>query len=113
MSNPQISAGQSPFEAIKQTDEAGNEYWSARDIAKLLGYKPASWHNFERVIDSAQVACELSNNEVSDHFYATVKMVSLGSKTRLILISSLKWTHLWIAANYAHYERLIKQPQMT
>lgn len=28
----------SPFDTIRKTDEQGNEYWSARDLGKLLGY---------------------------------------------------------------------------
>ncbi len=28
----------SPFDAIRKIDEQGREYWSARDMAKLLGY---------------------------------------------------------------------------
>ncbi len=27
-----------PFEEIKQVDESGSEYWSARALAKLLDY---------------------------------------------------------------------------
>ena len=27
-----------PFEAIRRTNPAGNEFWSSRDFAKVLGY---------------------------------------------------------------------------
>jgi hypothetical protein len=37
----------SPFDAIKHHDERG-DYWSARELATLLGYKPNAWHNFGR-----------------------------------------------------------------
>ena len=34
----------SPFDAIRHVDEQGNEYWSARELYKLLGY--SRWKNF-------------------------------------------------------------------
>lgn len=30
--------GISPFESIRKVNEEGFEYWSARDLAKILGY---------------------------------------------------------------------------
>ena len=39
----------SPFEAIKQTDEAGHEWWNSRQLAKALGY--TKYWNFERLMD--------------------------------------------------------------
>ena len=35
------------FESIKHIDENGNEYWSARELQKVLEYK--KWENFEKV----------------------------------------------------------------
>ena len=34
----------SPFERIKRTNTAGNEYWSSRDFAQILGY--SDYRNF-------------------------------------------------------------------
>lgn len=28
-----------PFESIRRTNLAGNEFWSSRDFAKVLGYR--------------------------------------------------------------------------
>src|SRR5262249_43772861 len=56
----------SPFDAIGQTDKTGNEYWSARDLAKLLTYK--SWQKFDMVIADAIQACEHSQHSNADHF---------------------------------------------
>ena len=67
----------SPFEAIRQTTEDDTEYWSARDLAEVLGY--AKWANFVPTIKGAQTACEGSGYAVSDHFLEVRKMVSLGS----------------------------------
>jgi DNA-damage-inducible protein D len=65
----------SPFERIKHTDEAG-EYWSARELAKLLGY--SGWQRFSDVIERAKTACENSGHAVSDHFIGTVNMIEVG-----------------------------------
>ncbi len=42
----------SPFDALRKIDEQGNEYWSARDLAKLLEYK--EWRNFTTAIMRAK-----------------------------------------------------------
>lgn len=34
----------SPFELIKRTNNAGGEFWSSRDLAKVLGY--GDYRNF-------------------------------------------------------------------
>ena len=39
------------FEQIKQTDENGNEYWPARQLAKVLEY--SDFRNFSAVITKA------------------------------------------------------------
>jgi DNA-damage-inducible protein D len=67
----------SPFEAIRHVDGEGQEYWSARDMARLLGY--TQWRNFTYALKKAQVACEKSGERPADHFAASSKMVSLGS----------------------------------
>lgn len=46
----------------------------------LLEY--SKWENFHKVIKSAMIACETSNNKVSDHFPEFRKMVDIGSKTK-------------------------------
>lgn len=66
-----------PFEDLRQYGSEGQEYWSARDLAPLLDYR--DWRNFQNVLSRAAQACETSNQEVSDHFVDTTKMVVLGS----------------------------------
>ena len=70
----------SPFEAIRHTADDGTEYWSARDLAEVLGY--AKWANFVPTIKDAQTACEASGYAFSDHFLEVRKMVSLGSRAQ-------------------------------
>jgi len=66
----------SPFDAIRQVNEQGNEYWSARDLHKLLGY--STWQKFQYAIEQAKKACENSGQDVSDHFNLQVKMIRAG-----------------------------------
>lgn len=65
------------FDSIKQINPYGAEYWSARDLAPLLGY--SQWRNFEQAISKAKIACEQVDQLVSDHFADVSKMVVLGS----------------------------------
>ena len=69
------------FEDIKQTNEHGAEYWSARDLQNLLGY--TQWRRFEDVIKRAITSCKESGNEPSNHFADAGKMVGLGSVSYL------------------------------
>ena len=68
---------QSPFEAIRQVAEDGSSYWSARDLAKILGY--AQYNKFVFVVKKAEEACRKSDHAVEDHFTHTSEMVSIGS----------------------------------
>ena len=68
------------FESIKRIDEKGEEFWYARELMVALEYK--RWDKFHNVIDSAKIACENSNNLISDHFSQLGKMVSIGSDTK-------------------------------
>src|SRR6266699_2718337 len=69
---------QSPdFESIKQISPYQAEYWSARDLAPLLGYN--KWQNFEVAIHRAMTSCQQVGQNVTDHFTDVSKMVRLGS----------------------------------
>ena len=59
----------------KTSDEV--EFWMARDLQHLLAY--TKWDNFQRVISKAKTACEVSEQQVDDHFADVGKMVTLGS----------------------------------
>ena len=66
------------FEQMAQHDEElGAEFWLARDLQNLLGYR--TWRNFEPVIEKAASACEASGNDPGDHFARLRKMVDIGS----------------------------------
>jgi len=65
------------FDSLRQLDEAGNEYWSARSLAPLLDYQ--DWRNFLLVVSKAKKACEKSERAIEDHFGDITKMVEIGS----------------------------------
>lgn len=74
---------QTIFENIKHIDEHGNEYWEARELMPLLEY--GKWENFYKVIKRSMIACEASNNNVSDHFPELRKMIKLAKGAQRIV----------------------------
>jgi DNA-damage-inducible protein D len=64
------------FEQIKRIDENGNEFWSARDLAKVLEY--SEYRHFIPVIERAKDACINSKHRVDDHFEDILEMIELG-----------------------------------
>lgn len=64
------------FEKIKKLDENSNEYWSARDLAKVLEY--SEYRHFVPVIDRAKEACLNSKQLIEDHFEVILEMIELG-----------------------------------
>ncbi len=65
------------LDAVKRLSPNGIEYWMTRDLQSPLGY--AKWENFEGVIKKAQMACESTGVDPSNHILATRKMVGVGS----------------------------------
>jgi len=63
----------SPFEHIKRTNDAGNEYWSSRDFAQVLDY--SDYRNFEQVINKARTSCFNSGQRIDDHFVDVTDMI--------------------------------------
>ena len=68
------------FESIKHIDDSGNEYWEARELQSILGYK--EWRYFSSVIEKAQVACLQSENNTSSNFGVYTKIVKTGVSTK-------------------------------
>lgn len=66
------------FERIRKTDNRINsEYWSARDLAKVLEY--SEYRHFLPVIERAKEACRNSGQLEANHFEHILEMVSIGS----------------------------------
>ncbi len=68
------------FEEHSQKTENEIEFWFARDLQHLLGYK--KWSNFLKVINKAKISCKTNKNNVLDHFADVGKMVELGSGSK-------------------------------
>ncbi len=64
------------FEKIKKINEFGLEFWSARDLSKILGY--SEYSKFLPAIERAKMACEGSKQAVSLHFAGVSDMVAIG-----------------------------------
>jgi len=77
MQNDLIYIMTESFEGHAQETENGVEYWLARDLQHLLGYR--EWRNFLNVIHKGKTACEVSDHAIVDHFVDINKMVILGS----------------------------------
>ena len=54
------------FDDLRHIDENGAEYWLARELQGALQY--AKWENFHKVIQTAMIACKISQQNVGDHF---------------------------------------------
>jgi DNA-damage-inducible protein D len=65
------------FEKQKQIDEQGAEYWSARNLSKLLDY--SEYRHFQSVLNRAKEACSNSGQSIEDHFEDVLAMVRIGS----------------------------------
>ena len=65
------------FETIKKIDDNGREYWSSRELAKVLEY--SDYRNFLKAINKAKVACENSGEVIHNHFVDANEMVQIGS----------------------------------
>lgn len=76
MANEDTQGQVSAFDRIRQTDEDGDESWSARELARVLGY--SRWESFPNVIAKAEIACENSGFAASDHFRHVTKLITAG-----------------------------------
>lgn len=68
------------FEGIRQFDADGHEYWTARQLARVLEY--SEYRHFMPVIDRAKEACRNSGHPEDDHFEDILDMVEIGSGAR-------------------------------
>ena len=71
-----MSSEISPFEQIRRVNPAGNEFWSSRDFARVLGY--VNYRHFLAVIEKARTACFKSGQRIEDHFVGIDDMIEIG-----------------------------------
>ena len=65
-----------PFEKVRQINEDGAEFWSARALAKALDY--VRWDKFLIVVEQARLICDVANQDVSAHFSEAYQNVETG-----------------------------------
>lgn len=61
-------------------DNKGAEFWYARELYPLLGYK--AWRNILPAIERAMISCTETGNASEDHFASVRKMIELGKGAR-------------------------------
>ncbi len=79
------------FDSISQRNVHGELYWSARDLAPLLGYK--KWQRFEDAIQRAIESCRNNGNTVESHFTPSEKKIVGGH-------GSLQSAKDWLLSRY-------------
>ena len=65
------------FEGIRRIDDDGKEFWTARDLYKVLEYN--EYRNFLPAARKAWTACQESGLNPNDHFVPFHDMVTIGS----------------------------------
>ena len=78
MSNKLTKKTRETFESIRYVDENGNEFWTARDLYKVLEY--TEYRNFLPAARKAWTACQQSGFNPNDHFVPFNDMVRIGSR---------------------------------
>ena len=76
MNNKLSKKTRATFESIKKTDENGVEYWTARDLSKVLGY--TEYRNFLPAARKAWTACSESGQNPNYHFVVFHDMIVVG-----------------------------------
>ena len=93
----ELEINNSIFESIKNIDEDGNEYWSARELTLVLGYK--EWRYFVIAIEKSQIGCLESKNNVGSDFGVSNKIVKAGATSKpvqvehILLFKQEKWNY--------------------
>jgi DNA-damage-inducible protein D len=88
MAHDLIKVTASPFDSIRQCED-GQEYWSARDLQKLMSY--IQWRQFEDAIERAMIACKNSGQAPSDHF-ADARKPIIGGKGAIQQVKDYRLT---------------------
>ncbi len=75
-----IQEMESPFEVIRQVDSDGREWWSSRQLAKILGY--TKYWNFERLVEKTISALQIEKGlEITDICQEIEEIAQLGNGT--------------------------------
>lgn len=72
-------AGSSPFDAIREVDALGNDFWSARRLQPLVAYR--RWEDFKRIVERAKRSAENSGHDADQGFSVVTENLG-GTKPR-------------------------------
>lgn len=72
-----MTSPQSPFDAIKQVRDDGTEFWSARDLMRVMGY--TEWRNFHRAILRTSKVLAAHGVDVEAHAILSTRAIAIGS----------------------------------
>lgn len=99
------------FEAIRHIDESGEEYWTARELAKVLEY--TDFRNFIEVARKAWTACSNSGKNPYDHFVKFNEMVGIGSNAEreVLNIKLTRYASYLTVMNASSGKPLVAQAQ--
>ena len=100
---------QSPFDAIKEVDDEGREWWNSRKLARLMGYQ--KYWNFERLMDKVATFLQQEKGlDLKEHMVEIEEMAKLGGgTTRQVKSIRLSRTAcLAIASNADQKKPLVK-----
>lgn len=76
MANRLTKKSKETFETIKRVDSVGHEWWSSRELAKILTY--SDYRNFLEVMRKAWHACNNSGQNPNNHFVKLTEKISIG-----------------------------------
>ena len=69
---------QSPFDAIKETDDEGREWWNSRKLARLMGYQ--KYWNFERLMEKVATFLQQEKGlDLKEHMVEIEEMAQLNN----------------------------------
>ncbi len=99
----------SPFDAIKEVDSEGHEWWNSRKLARLMGYQ--KYWNFERLMEKATTFLQQTKGlNLKEHIVEITEMAQLGSGTVRQVVSMLlsRTACLTIATNADQRKQMVK-----
>ncbi|WP_448607176.1 DNA damage-inducible protein D [Paenimyroides ceti] len=111
MANELSNNTQTVFEQLKKLDEYGNEYWSARDLAKTLEY--SEYRHFLPVISRAKEASAKSGQNIADHFEDILEMIPLakGAQREVESVKLSRYASYLIVQNADPSKEIVAQGQ--
>ncbi len=64
------------FELAAKQDDSGNDFWDARDLARLLDY--LDFRNFLNIVEKAKDSSRTAGIPTADHFVDATDMIDIG-----------------------------------